>query len=75
VYFHLWHLRLGHTNLRRIQKLVQNLSLGSLEVAALPISKFCLEGKMTKMPFTDKGYRAKELLELVHSDFCGPKTI
>ncbi|XP_074559221.1 uncharacterized protein LOC141815202 [Curcuma longa] len=32
------------------------------------------EGKMTKRPFSAKGNRAKEPLELVHSDVCGPMT-
>ena len=27
---------------------------------------------MAKKPFTKKGKRAKELLELIHSDVCGP---
>ena len=30
---------------------------------------------MTRRPFTAKGYRAKEQLELVHYDLCGPMTI
>ena len=30
---------------------------------------------MTRRPFTAKCYRAKEQLELVHSDLCGPMTI
>ena len=30
---------------------------------------------MTKRPFNAKGYRAKDLLELVHSDVCGPMSI
>ena len=29
---YLWHLRLGHINLRRIQRLVSDGPLGSLEV-------------------------------------------
>ena len=29
---------------------------------------------MTKLPFIGKGERAKELLELIHSDVCGPMT-
>ena len=32
----------------------------------------CLIGKMTKAPFTVKGERATEYLELIHSDVCGP---
>ena len=27
---------------------------------------------MTMRPFNAKGYRAKEVLELVHTDLCGP---
>lgn len=72
---YLWHLRLGHINLRRIQRLVKDGPLGSLEVETFPICESCLEGKMTKRPFTAKGYRAKDVLELVHSDLCGPMTI
>ncbi|KAL4016333.1 hypothetical protein IC575_023981 [Cucumis melo] len=30
---------------------------------------------MTKRPFTGKGHRAKEPLELVHSDLCGPMNV
>ena len=30
---------------------------------------------MTRRPFTAKGYRAKEQLELVYSDLCEPMTI
>ena len=34
--------------------------------------KSCLTGKMTKSPFNMKGERAKDLLELIHSNVCGP---
>ena len=43
-----------------------------LSVRSLPICKSCLEGKMTKRPFTTKGQRAAEPLELIHSDVCRP---
>ncbi|KAA0026005.1 gag/pol protein [Cucumis melo var. makuwa] len=33
------------------------------------------EGKMTKRPFTEKGYRAKEPLEHIHSGLCGPMNV
>ena len=35
----------------------------------------CLEGKMTKRSFSAKGTRAKEPLQLVHSDVCGPVSV
>ena len=72
---YLWHLRLGHINLKRISRLVQNGPLGSFELEALLVYESRVEGKMTRRPFTAKGCRAKEQLELVHSDLCGPMTI
>ena len=42
-----------------------------LDVTAPPVCKPCLEGKMTMRPFKAKGYRAKEVLDLVHTDLCG----
>ena len=72
---YIWHLRLGHINLKQILRLVQNGPLGSLELEALPVCESCLEGKMTRWSLTTKGYRVKEQLELVHSDLCGPMTI
>ena len=41
----------------------------------LTVYESCLEGKMTKRPFNAKGNRAKDLLELVHSDVCGPMSV
>ena len=39
------------------------------------VCESCLEGKMMKRPFNVKGYRAKDFLELVHSDVYGPMSI
>ena len=41
----------------------------------MPQCKSCLEGKMTKKPFGSKRKRVEEVLELVHSDVCGPMNI
>ncbi|CAA0824262.1 Unknown protein, partial [Striga hermonthica] len=68
---YLWHLRLGHINLRRIQRLVADAPLGSLEVEGFPTCESCLEGKMTKRVFSSKGHRAEDVLGLDHSDLCG----
>ena len=68
----LWHLRLGHINLERIRRLVMSGLLSPLDVIALPVCESCLEGKMTMRPFKAKGYRAKEVLDLVYTDLCGP---
>ena len=67
---HLWHLRLGHINLERIHRMVTGGLLSPLDVTALPVCEPYLEGKMTMRPFKAKGYRDKEVLNLVHTDFC-----
>jgi len=46
--------------------------LPSLVVEPMPVCESCLEGKMTKRPFSSKGRRAKDLLELVYADVYGP---
>lgn len=69
---YLWHLRLGHINQNRIQRIIKDGLLGPLENESLPLCESCLEGKMTKRPFSAKGVRATVLLELVHTDVCGP---
>ena len=65
---YLWHLRLSHISLDRINKLTKDSPLKDLSVGSLPICESCLEGKMTKRPFTTKGLRAEEPLGLIHSD-------
>ena len=69
---YLWHLCLGHINPNRIQRLIKDGLLESLDFDEFPICESFLEGKMTKRPFNAKGRRAQELLELVHTDVCGP---
>ena len=46
--------------------------LSPLDVNVLIVCEPCLDGKMTMRPFKAKGYRAKEVLDLVHTDLCGP---
>ena len=43
-----------------------------LNVGTLTVCESFLEGQMTKRPFSIKGKRSKEPLQLAHSDDCGP---
>ncbi|KAL5760753.1 hypothetical protein ACOSP7_019243 [Xanthoceras sorbifolium] len=72
---YLWHLCIGHINFDRIKRLVSDGPLSDLKVDDLLTCKSCLEGKMTKMPFTAKGTRATECLGMIHTDVCGPMSI
>ena len=35
----------------------------------------CLMGKMTKTPFSGTMERATDLLEIIHTDVCGPMSV
>ena len=72
---YLWHLRLSHINLDRLNRLVKDGPLRNLNVGTLLVFESCLEGKMTKRPFSAKGERSKEPLQLVHSNVCGPLSV
>ena len=71
----LWYMRLGHINLNRINKLVKEGILGDLVLQPIEVYKYCLEGKVTKRPFSTKGNRTNALLELVYTDVCRPINI
>ena len=45
---YLWHLRLGHINSNKIQRLIKDGLLEPLDFDGFPISESCLEGKMIK---------------------------
>ena len=69
---YLWYCRLGYINKNKINRLTQEKILEVSDFESLSICEFCLLGKMTKSPFTEKDKRATELLGLVHTDVCGP---
>ena len=67
---YLWHCRLGHIGVKRMKKLNADALLESLD-ACEP----CLMGKMTKTPFSGTMERATDLLEIIHTDVCGPMSV
>ena len=71
----LWHCRLGHINKKSIQKLHSGGLLSSFDYESFEKCESCLLGKMTKTPFTGHSERAKDLLELIHTDVCRPMSI
>ncbi|KAL0416393.1 UNVERIFIED_CONTAM: hypothetical protein Slati_3471200, partial [Sesamum latifolium] len=68
----LWQARLGHISKDRIRKLVDSKSLEVDDLDHLPTYESCLKGKITKKPFVGQSAIAKSLLDLVHTDVCGP---
>ena len=72
---YLWHYRLGHIGVKRMKKLDANGLLESLDYESFDTCEPCLMGKMTKTPFSGTMERATELLEIIHTDVCGPMNI
>ncbi|GJV42569.1 retrotransposon protein, putative, ty1-copia subclass [Tanacetum coccineum] len=68
----LWHSRLGHINKKRIAQLQKDGVLESFDFKSDDVCESCLLGKMTKSPFTRTCERGEGLLDLVHTDVCGP---
>ncbi|KAJ9546873.1 hypothetical protein OSB04_019416 [Centaurea solstitialis] len=69
---YLWHCRLGHISKKRITKLQSDGILESFDHTSNDECESCLLGKMTKAPFTGTCERGKDLLDIVHTDVCGP---
>lgn len=70
-----WHRRLGHLNSTDMNKMKQGLVNGMNYSDKFVTSKsscqVCCEGKQLRLPFST-GTRATEILQIVHSDICGP---
>ena len=65
-------MRLCHIAEDRITKFEKMGILSNLESASDSTCEACLQGKMTRSPFIGQMVRAKELLEIIHSDVYGP---
>ncbi|KAJ9541567.1 hypothetical protein OSB04_028073 [Centaurea solstitialis] len=69
---YLWHCRLGHINKKRVELLLKGGFLGNFDYKPFDNCESCLSGKMTKQPFNSENERATDLLEIIHTDVCGP---
>ena len=71
----LWHKKLCHVNfynMVKIRKLKRVGGIPSLKKPDAGLCKNCQIGKMGKTSFKRKNYQSEEILEIVHTDSCGP---
>lgn len=69
----LWHRRLAHLGqnyINLLKNMVTGIEFKNVEKLAPCIP--CINGKTCKSPFKNKGTRARQILEIVHTDICGP---
>ena len=73
----LWHLRFGHLNQDGIRELAKKGMVHGLPDMdySRPFCEGCVLGKQARNSFPRRAeYRAKNTLELIHTDICGPIT-
>ena len=58
-----------------MKKLHADGLLESLDYESFDTSEPCLMGKMTKSMFSGTMERANDLLEIIHTDVCGPMSV
>ncbi|GJQ68313.1 hypothetical protein Trydic_g16908 [Trypoxylus dichotomus] len=76
----LWHCRLGHLNYRDLVEgtrkgVIQGIKLKPLDHKYDLICDICCQGKLTRQPFPKKSDRETALLEIIHTDVCGPMRV
>jgi hypothetical protein len=72
----LWHRRYAHINYQALpflKKMVEEIP--ELQSTHEGIYKGCALGKNIKKPFPSNNNRSKEILDLIHSDVCGPMPV
>lgn len=70
----IWHRRFGHLGLQNLQRLAREKLVNGYDFdvsKTLDFCESCIEGKHHKSHFSASSSRAKEPLDLVHSDVCG----
>ena len=69
----IWHRRMGHLGEDNVRKLAKMVDGMEIKVGTtVGVCEPCLEGKQHRQPSHKPATRAKEPLELIHSDLCGP---
>lgn len=77
---HMWHRILGHRDVEVVKTLS---TIGDVKgVQIVPCTgeckdcneecRICLQGKITRIKFPKNAQRAENVLDLIHSDVCGP---
>jgi hypothetical protein len=68
----LWHYRLGHISRGRIERLIKDDILHPLDFSNLDYCIDCIKGKYIKQVKKGEAKRSAEILEIIHTNICGP---
>lgn len=70
----LWHRRFGHVGQKKLSVLCSGNVVNGFGLRKVDNTQCetCLQGKQTRLPFPDSKTKTSSILELIHSDVCGP---
>ena len=73
----LWHRRLGHRNFDDLELIRRNKIVDGIEIFGKnnEACENCFKGKFAKLKFEKSESKTNGILELIHSDVCGPLNI
>ncbi|CAB0035042.1 unnamed protein product [Trichogramma brassicae] len=70
-----WHVRLGHLNYKDLKTMFQKRYVegtDTVQIEDIGNCSTCVAAKMTREPFQSRSQYAKNPLEVIHTDVCGP---
>ncbi|KAL5569693.1 hypothetical protein UlMin_026268 [Ulmus minor] len=70
-----WHRHLGHISRQRIERLMRDSLLHNLEFSDFDTYIDCIKGKLTANVRKSKADKCKDVLEMIHTNICGPFTL
>ena len=77
----MWHKRYGHLNEMDLKYLFDSKKVRGIDISGNKGKKclsdciICVQGKMSQQPFPEHSSRTSEMLEIIHTDLCGPMRV
>lgn len=68
-----WHEALGHASTEKLKELKRRKLINYTENDEI-LCEPCLKGRQTKRPFINYKHQTKRVLQVIHTDLCGPLT-
>ena len=70
-----WHHRLGHQNMRVLQKIISTYGLPIPSIIKTISSDACLASKSHRLPYSKSTHQTNKPLEIIHSNLWGPSPV
>jgi len=73
-----WHNRLGHVSPEKLVQMTKEGLVNDLQLvrdATMSFRETCQFGKQPRNPFPKEAIGSSKILELIHSDVCGPMPV